>query len=180
MSKPIIIDFEASGLDENSYPIEVGVAFEDGSTYVSLIRPEDSWVYWNPESEKVHNIPRDKLFHEGTDAKSVAEELNRLLDGKTVLSDAKDHDEFWADVMFNAAGISKKFTIQPLQWHIQHPVQKHYYFKEKKKLFGSIVRHRAGNDAIVMQNAYLYSVQMLKEWNEKLDNPAPPSNPYEN
>lgn len=62
-----VIDFEASSLDENSYPIEVGVAIvRDGAltSWSSLIRPTPEWRSrdaWSRSSERVHQISREML-----------------------------------------------------------------------------------------------------------------------
>lgn len=60
------VDFEASSLSHDSWPIEVGLSWlDDGrvKTWASLIRPDPSWSMeaWHPESEAVHNISKDML-----------------------------------------------------------------------------------------------------------------------
>lgn len=68
------LDFEASSLDEDSRPIEVGLSWIDRNlevqTFESLIRPAPEWTEhaWSPVSAKVHNIPRRDL----DDAPNVA------------------------------------------------------------------------------------------------------------
>ena len=56
---PIIIDVEASGFGNGSYPIEVGVALDDDTKFCSLIHPAPEWDHWDDEAEKVHRIARD-------------------------------------------------------------------------------------------------------------------------
>ena len=43
----VFLDFEASSLSKDSYPIEVGWAGEDGSTEAHLIRPAPDWTDWD-------------------------------------------------------------------------------------------------------------------------------------
>lgn len=63
---PIFIDFEASSLSEQSWPIEVGLARLEGKRVViesKLIRPRPDWSEfdWNEKSAAVHGIPRSDL-----------------------------------------------------------------------------------------------------------------------
>ena len=41
LKRPYIIDIEASSLSSNSYPIEIGLALENGERICFLIRPEN-------------------------------------------------------------------------------------------------------------------------------------------
>lgn len=61
---PIFNDFEASSLGEDSWPVEIGVAWLDGDAIMvrsSLIRPHPDWPEsaWSPESARIHAIARD-------------------------------------------------------------------------------------------------------------------------
>jgi hypothetical protein len=84
---PIIIDIEASGFATEGYPIEVGVALENGTTFCSLISPVEGWTYWDDEAEKVHRVARDILEVYGRSIQEVAVTMNQILRGKTAYSD---------------------------------------------------------------------------------------------
>jgi hypothetical protein len=84
---PLIIDVEASGFGSGSYPIEIGLALDDGHKYCALILPEPDWTDWDPEAERIHRIPRDILEAYGRPARAVAETLNELLASRTVYTD---------------------------------------------------------------------------------------------
>ncbi len=65
---PVFIDFEASSLSEDSWPIEVGISWIEGgrvATHSRLIRPRPDWFEddWDVESAKVHRIPRSELIN---------------------------------------------------------------------------------------------------------------------
>ena len=77
---PIIIDIEASGFGRGSYPIEVGIAFADGTTFCSLIKPEDDWTHWDSQAQSVHNIERSTLYSHGCSVTQLAQVLNTMLD----------------------------------------------------------------------------------------------------
>ena len=49
----VFLDFEASSLSDDSYPIEVGWVFEDGRTEAHLIRPAPAWTDWDPAAEAI-------------------------------------------------------------------------------------------------------------------------------
>lgn len=97
--RPVFIDFEASGLGEESWPIEIGVAWiadhriEMRST---LIRPRPEWPAseWSPESAAIHGMPREAL-DAAPSADMVATEYATLLARRPVLSDARLYDERW-------------------------------------------------------------------------------------
>ena len=52
---PTIIDVEASGFGPYSYPIEIGVALDNGDKYCTLILPAPAWTHWDEEAEKWFN-----------------------------------------------------------------------------------------------------------------------------
>ena len=52
MQIPAIIDIEASGFGRGSYPIEVGFALPDRTSYSFLIKPAQSWTHWSEDAEK--------------------------------------------------------------------------------------------------------------------------------
>jgi hypothetical protein len=71
------LDFEASSLAANSWPIEIGIARIVNRVVVSdsqLIRPHPSWEEegWSPASAEIHGLSRARLEAEGTHASEVA------------------------------------------------------------------------------------------------------------
>ena len=47
LNNPLIIDVEASGFGSKSYPIEIGVALNDGQRFCTLILPAPNWTHWD-------------------------------------------------------------------------------------------------------------------------------------
>lgn len=82
-----VIDFEASSLDEDSYPIEVGLALWPAPDapilgWSALIHPAGNWVrrgHWSPASAKVHGIRGSDLLAHGRSPERVASALNEAL-----------------------------------------------------------------------------------------------------
>lgn len=103
MDVPIFIDFEASSLEPDSYPIEVAWNAPDGSVESYLIRPAAGWTDWSDYAElEIQHISGDMLSSEGRDAAWVAARMNEALAGRTVHSDAPEFDERWLRRLFEA------------------------------------------------------------------------------
>lgn len=75
------LDFEASSLSAESWPIDVGISWIEGNqvqTWSSLIRPASVWerADWSKQSEAVHGISMSDLidgFANAHDAELMAE-----------------------------------------------------------------------------------------------------------
>lgn len=103
----VFLDFEASSLGRNSYPIEVGWVFEDGAEEAYLIRPAPDWDDWDPAAETVHRIGRDRLIAEGTPHDHVAARMVEVLSGHDLLASAPSWDGKWLSVLLRAAGLPR-------------------------------------------------------------------------
>lgn len=149
----IIIDCEASGLEEESYPIEIGVAFPYDS-FGFLIKPHHSWSYWNEDSAKIHNIERDKL-DSGLSVYDSVIKLNSQLRDSVVFSDAVDYEIFWIDKLFDVVGVERLFDIRSI-YQIDFDFDN--YKKIKKIKSQNIQIHRAENDACLIRDSILESL----------------------
>lgn len=107
------VDFEASGIAPDSYPIEVAEV-NPGGEYQALIKPADYWDHWSYDAQDMHQITREQLVNEGTPVIQVAQRMNELFDGKILCSD-NPADCFWLDVLYEAAGIEPTFSVSPLE-----------------------------------------------------------------
>lgn len=156
LSAPCIIDVEASGFGAGSYPIEVGAALSDGRAYCSLINPEPDWRHWEPTAESVHGITRDTLAAHGKPAHVVAADLNRCLKGTTVYTDAWYHDYQWLARLFDAAEMPQLFKLQDLRLLLTEPALAIWDdTKTQVMLSMALARHRASNDAKVLQQTLI-------------------------
>lgn len=148
---PIVLDCEASGLGKDSYPIEVGIAFDDGSVESFLIKPHHDWTFWDLDAEKIHNIKREEL-ESGYSLYEAASFLNSQLRGCMVYSDCVEYEIFWIDRIFKELNIFRAFEIESLFAIDDFDHQR--FTSEKNSLYSKTIRHRAGNDAKVLQTAY--------------------------
>ena len=149
------LDIEASGIHADSYPIEIGVAFTDGTTWCSLIKPPPSWQHWCGKAAQVHGIPRQDLHAHGRDPVAVAATLNDLLDGAIVYSDCWVLDNPWLTKLFEQAAMEKRFTLLDML-HLLDEDTFVALSPTKQQIAQELrlKRHRASNDAVILQLAY--------------------------
>jgi hypothetical protein len=100
----VFLDFEASSLSNQSYPIEVGWVFEDGREADYLIRPAPAWTEWDASAEEVHGISRERLLAEGAPHDVVCDRLVELFAGNVVYASSPPWDGKWLSMLLRAAG----------------------------------------------------------------------------
>ena len=109
----VILDFEASGLSESSFPIQVAynIGYDIKSFYIN---PEsvDGWDYWDEEAEKVHGLSREFLLNNGMQASEVVKIMKGDLDGMVVYSDAPDFESMWCEALFYSQGLELNFNFK--------------------------------------------------------------------
>jgi len=153
---PAVIDVEASGFGAGSYPIEVGVVLPSGRSHCFLVRPVDGWSHWDPQAEAVHGIAREILMARGTEIEEVARNLNEILGGQTVYSDAWGHDRSWLALLFDEAGLSQHFRLESLRALLTDQ-QLERWQDMRGRVIREIgqARHRASVDALIVQQTYV-------------------------
>lgn len=158
---PLIIDVEASGFGRGSYPIEVGVALPNGDCFCAIICPDDGWQHWDPEAEKLHGITRSILLAHGRSIVEVAQLLNQWIDGRVAYSDGWGNDYSWLGLLFECAGITQRFTLDSLR-SVMSEAQAAVWHQVKEQVISDshFRRHRASNDARILQQTYLRSYQL--------------------
>jgi hypothetical protein len=103
----VFLDFEASSLSRDSYPIEVGWAAEDGSTESHLIRPAKGWTDWDASAEAIHHIGRETLLAEGEPHDKVARRMLETLGRRQVYVTAPSWDGMWLSKLLRAAKLPR-------------------------------------------------------------------------
>jgi hypothetical protein len=103
----VFLDFEASSLARQSYPIEVAWVFEDGASEAHLIRPAPGWDDWDTAAEAIHRIPRATLLAEGMAHDAVARRMVEQLTGHDLTASAPSWDGKWLSVLLRAAGLPR-------------------------------------------------------------------------
>ena len=153
--RPLIIDVEASGFGDLSYPIEIGLALDDGHKYCTLIQPAPDWTHWEAEAQKVHRISRDLLETYGRPGRAVAVQLNELLANRTVYTDGWVVDKPWLTTLFHAARTDMQFHVSPLEMILSEEQMERWH-REKDAVTArlELTRHRASHDAWIVQETY--------------------------
>ncbi|BCO31154.1 hypothetical protein TspCOW1_12570 [Thiohalobacter sp. COW1] len=122
MSLPCFLDFEASSLGVNSYPIQVAWSLPDGQIECWLISPAGipEWDDWDPNAEAIHQIRREQLLEHGQPPARVAARMNDQLTGQTLyVGAACDND--WCQALFEAAELIPRFTLDSY-WLLIHEI----------------------------------------------------------
>ncbi|WP_136249282.1 hypothetical protein [Halomonas borealis] len=156
MTLPTLLDIEASGFGRGSYPIEVGLARADGSTCAFLIQPLDEWTHWDPKAELLHGISRNRLAREGYPVREVARWLNdELVEVGVAYSDSWGYDNTWMSLLFHHAGMLPAFRLEALR-RLLGEAQLIRWSETKEAIIAErgIQRHRAGEDALLLQLTY--------------------------
>lgn len=161
---PPILDIEASGFGRGSYPIEIGFVMQDQRSHCMLIRPDPEWCAWDDGAERLHGIPRARLLHSGVPPREAAQFLNRSLGGMTLYSDAWGNDQSWLALLFDSAGLLPAFKLQTLRALLSEE-QAALWHPTKNAVIRDLGlgRHRASNDARILQQTYLRTAQACLE-----------------
>ena len=158
------LDFEASSLDRDSWPIEVGLSWIDDSheiqTFESLIRPAPHWSEdaWSQASALVHNIPRSAL-ETAPHVDIVAEGLLKALGGRIALSDAPPFERHWLDQLLGAAGVTTHVQIEDfdaITLAAFSPRALDFLYERLERV---VVPHRAGADSARLAKGWLAGIR---------------------
>ncbi|MEN3974974.1 transcriptional regulator [Emcibacter sp. SYSU 3D8] len=103
----VFMDFEASGLTQNSYPVEVAWVFEDERQESHLIRPAPGWTAWSASGEETHGISRTTLDKSGEPVGAVARRMVETLSGHDLFASAPAWDGKWLGDLLEAGGFPR-------------------------------------------------------------------------
>lgn len=184
----VFTDIEASALGAGSFPIEIGWAGVDLVPHHFLIKPHQTWTkeFWNPESEKVHNISWEQLMEEGINPKEAAERVIDAFRQKLIISDNPSYEAKWFLRLFEAVDIKADFVfrnhfdevmtyIRDLYeaWGEAANIEGTGRWENVQKIIGvteAVMRtfphtHRASDDAV--QLAATFKILVDPEWDYK-------------
>ncbi|GAA6134720.1 hypothetical protein NBRC116188_15090 [Oceaniserpentilla sp. 4NH20-0058] len=155
MEVPAIIDLEASGFGRGSYPIEVGIALQDGSVHALLIQPAESWTHWDESAEAIHGISREYLMAHGKTPREVALYLNDMCSGTTLYSDAWSFDSSWLGRLFDEAEIIQRFRLDTITRLLTEDEMSHWSdTKDAMVKELQLEIHRAANDVTLLRETF--------------------------
>jgi DNA polymerase III epsilon subunit-like protein len=107
LSNIVFLDFEASSLGRQGYPIEVAWVFASGEEESHLIRPTASWIDWDAKAGRIHGISREQLRSEGKPLEDVAQRMVSVLTGRTLYATAPSWDGKWLSKLLRAASLPR-------------------------------------------------------------------------
>ena len=155
----LFLDFEASGLGEGSWPIELGLAWiekERARAASRLIRPHPSWPEdaWSAESAEVHRIPR-RALDRAWPAERVATWAAERMAGQVVVADAPEFDGYWLRTLF----ATTPGLVTPRLADFDRLVATHFGEAGVRRVYAALdavpTPHRAGPDAQRLAQAWL-------------------------
>jgi hypothetical protein len=176
----LFLDFEASSLSDDSYPIEIGWcrASRDSRPVSMLIQPTFGWTDWNYHSEAIHGISRTELAKHGQMPSVVASQFRGASRNKVVVSDAPAYDHHWMQRLAEATGhkkLAKIVDIMELLGATARPkvlaaptgarlelFERIKNAMEEAKTINAARIHRAGPDAVGLRNTYLAFLEKLE------------------
>lgn len=148
-----VIDFEASALTRESFPIEVGIAIAVNPsasimTWSSLVAPAPRWdlaSQWDPDAERIHGISRWSL-RQGKAPRETMLMLNDLLGSvQHIWCDGGHYDVRWLNVLAEAAGVYPVVELRDIGTALRAHDEVSARYREA--LEQSRAPHRAGPDA---------------------------------
>ncbi|WP_460089096.1 3'-5' exonuclease family protein [Pseudomonas sp. S2_E02] len=154
------IDFEASAIAPDSYPIEVAVV-SSKTSFSSLITPARYWTHWSFDAQDMHGLCQDQLRQRGDAPVAVARHMNQLFSGQALCSDSPQ-DVFWLDVLYEAPELVPTFELKPLEVFVGREAASEIY-----RRLPTTRHHRALNDATALMNACraFFKLELSKGWN---------------
>ena len=168
----VFVDFEASSLSSDSWPIEIGLAMLVKPTgpepsieqWSSLIRPAPGWSLqdWSSESASVHRIPLETL-DAAPSAVSVAEEFINRTGDRVLISDSPACEKKWLDRLMvyypeiKPREFSHFNTFATSVCKDLPPIAMDMIYEELERIKAP---HRAGPDAARMARAILKGVRV--------------------
>jgi hypothetical protein len=107
LPKIAFLDFEASSLGKQGYPIEVAWALSSGEEESHLIRPDPTWTDWDLKAETIHGLSRERLQTEGQPVADVARRMMSALAGYALYATAPSWDGKWLSRLLRTAGLPR-------------------------------------------------------------------------
>ncbi|MFT6091295.1 hypothetical protein [Sulfitobacter sp.] len=166
IKKFAMLDFEASSLSDNSWPIEVGISWiaeRKVETWSSLILPDPTWDIsdWSSQSEEVHNIPLVSL-KKAPEADRVALNLIEKVAGRTLISDAPPFEQFWLKQLLSVGAEVPPHVIE--DYHAVSFALFDGFALDVlyEKLERPIVPHRAGPDSARLASGWLRACEIQR------------------
>lgn len=160
----VFLDFEASGLGPQSWPIELGVSWITPdlkvNTYANLIKPSVDWAEdgWSPASAAVHGILRHDL-NTAPSVDVVARDFLTILGNRIALSDAPGFERVWLETLLEAAQLVNTVEIRDFKITMSQTFSSAVMDQLSAQKALGAAAHRAGADSKHMALLWLAGIQ---------------------
>ena len=155
MFSPYFIDIEASGFGRGSYPIEIGIVNGVAPNFCHIVTPAEHWQHWDSGAESLHGIQRQMLLEQGMDMRELALLINQQFCGEVLYTDAWGNDNCWLGLMFDEVSVSPHFRLETIRKLLDEEQTGMWHSCKDNILHAtSYRRHRASNDACILQMTY--------------------------
>jgi hypothetical protein len=143
---PPILDFEASSLSDNSYPISAGLVI-GGHVHYWVIKPKYNWIERSSKSEAIHGLSREFIEIHGISADKVLAEISEKLNVYDVVySDNPEWEAMWLSSLGRL-----DIKIVSIYTLITQKQREHFsLYLDINFLKNNLARHRADHDALAM------------------------------
>ncbi len=146
-----ILDIQASGMGEQSYPAEIAWRRIDGSeSYSTLINLDNvhGWEKWSHDVVR-HGLTRQECCDRGGTTAYVARRVDDLLKHYPVYSESPIQDQRWLDKLFRSAGKRCPAKLIP----IEHAVPSRRRFELHRYLLARRDEHNAAANSLLLARA---------------------------
>lgn len=153
-----VLDIEASGLHQSSFPIEIAWGGPNFLAKSFYIKPDKMWKTssWSNDAQRLHGISLEVVLQQGRMPTEVVEMLRTDTAGKTILSDGVSFDQNWMNMICAAAGAESTLVLTDVYGWLGQK------FKSQSQLIGNVLvkfnayekrkglRHRALDDMLAL------------------------------
>lgn len=168
MAEIIFLDFEASSLQDKSWPIELGICWLDNReklrTDSKLIKPHSDWPLsaWSEASQRIHGIGLQEL-ETADQATDVARWAIERLSGSLLLSDAPDFDLRWLNRLLATVDACDALKIESIQEHAAARFTGGALGMFFRAYTSSRFTHRAAADALRLGQAWRSALRKQRQ-----------------
>ena len=168
-------DIEASGLHQDSYPMQFAWCGLDLKTTSIIVKPEPEWTakLLAAKAVEMHGITHEAASRDGVPAGDVADRLNDALAGTAVVVDSPSWDGYWTTRLFDTVGVAPRFGYNDFGKMAENlgAVYDRWCVARHSALMDAVDHlyphtHRADEDALRM--AALTRMFLDREWAEWL------------
>lgn len=163
----VVVDFEASSLGKDSYPISIGMhdIHSQAEDYFIISPAQVShWNDWDYNAERIHQLPLNYLLQDGITPQESVKRIEKMLGDpdKVVLISDSNYDVMWMDTLYDAVDRNSPYRFKSVWACVKGMARPEL----NTYLFGNKRSHNALNDARDIAAALLKIDSKMHVWEE--------------